>query len=205
VTTAGKKVFVVMRRLESGGLTYYLEVFDTEVYTDSTVVLEDTDQTVWGSSGELDRMKGQTVWVKLDGEVLGEETLPGTPNPTITTARAGDKLEVGYAVDLEVETVSPAMDVGTGMNTLRTRRIRQAILDLGPSRGFTVDGHRVEAKQFATYVEDVEGAQMVEGQIPVLMLGYSTRPTVLIEQREPYPFYLKGIEAELVYSGMENR
>jgi hypothetical protein len=137
-------MMIVKRQI--GGVTRrYLERFDPQAYTDSTIVGEVSGTaTLWSG---LDHLEGQTVAIRADGIPQPQQTVTGG---AVTLARPATTVEIGLPVAMRVKLLPPEVSGGSGVVKGSAVRVNKVLIDVLETIGLTINGDKVAFRQVGT-------------------------------------------------------
>jgi len=187
-------IYVVTKRTFDGTDKYFVEVFDSSVFTDCAF----TGGAASGASSLPH--EGAEVNVLADGNVLGDETVS---SGSVTFDRASTtSYEVGLPFDVEVTTQPVEKDIGTGTRLGFKKRIVEINAILNQTQHINLNGVLVPIRSFDTAgtldnpTTSYTGIKTLYG-----VRGYSKDATVSVTQNYPLKMTLLGLEYKVATSG----
>ena len=188
-TAAGNSVFVIVQRTVNGSTTRYVEMFDSSLHTDSAITgTSGPGATVWGG---LNHLKGMIVFAKGDGVFLGNYTVNGSGQ--ITLSRSSKTVEIGLAYTTTVLTLTPEAagivnsTLGQQLNAYKTKvkllSTYGCLINL-QQVAFSPYGSALPTSTPATFTGDKDAGN----------LGWASgKAQTLVQQVLPYPFHLLSV------------
>ena len=187
-------IYVVTKRTFDGTDKYFVEVFDSSVFTDCAF----TGGAASGASS-LPHEEAE-VNVLADGNVLGNETVT---SGSVTFDRASTtSYEVGLPFNVEVTTQPVEKDIGTGTRLGFKKRIVEINAILNQTQHINLNGVLVPIRSFDTAgtldnpTTSYTGIKTLYG-----VRGYSKDATVSVTQNYPLKMTLLGLEYKVSTSG----
>jgi hypothetical protein len=189
-------VYVVVKRTFNSVDKYYVEVFDTSVFTDCAF----TGSAASGASS-LPHI-GKALNVICDGSVLSDETVSG--GGAVTFDRASTtSYEIGLPFTVTVKTLPVEPRLAAGVRTGFVKRIIEVNALLYQTQHLKINGNLVPIRTLDTTnildndMPEFTGTKNVGG-----ILGYDQDAQITIGQDLPLKMTLLGLEYKLsVYGG----
>jgi hypothetical protein len=176
------KTMLVVRRVIDGVTVRYLEMLDSDTYTDSAIKgTAGTATAVWSG---LDHLEGETVRVRADDIPQPPLVVDGGE---ITLARPATTVEIGKAIGLRVKLLPPEVSGGAGVSKGAAVSVNKVFVEVLNTIGLTVNGEDIAFRQFG---EDVVGMPIepFTGIKEVSALGWSIGGGAIeITHDEPLP------------------
>lgn len=183
-------LYFVVKRTINGSTVYYLEKSNVDLYTDAAV-----QYTALGSATltGLSHLEGETVRVKGDGAVLGDETVA---SGSVTADRSITDGEAGLGFVPTIKTMPAVQDMGAGFNLDDEKRITNCVLDVYETLGLYVNGTYVPDRALGTGILDATPTPYT-GRKNVRLLGWSKTNQVTITQPDPLPMTIRALNLEI--------
>ena len=190
-------IYVITKRTIGGATKYYLEVFDDDRTTDSSIQYFSgataPDQGLPGSTtaGSLSHLEGETVKVIRDDIVDTDQTV-SSGNVTLGGIPAS-YAEVGldYTVTVKTQPFEPRLSSGTVQG--QRRRILEVSPILFRTQNLTLNGKEIALNSVpisgAGTVPTFTGTKKTQG-----FLGYSRDAQITISQNQPVFFTLLALD-----------
>ena len=181
-------VYAIVRREINGQSVRYVEVFDSNLYTDAAV-------TGTGSAGSatwsgLAHLEGQTVDVVADGAVMPQHTVS---SGQITLSRPAKSVEIGLHFESTIETLSPEVQTTEGTTQNAKKRTSEVTMRFLETTGAECNGQVIPFRRFGPKILN-QPAPLFTGDHYWGKLGWERgEDTLLIQQRQPLPFHLLAI------------
>lgn len=149
-------VYFLVKRNIANVDRYFVEQIDRNRTLDCSVLINQSPSTT--VSG-LSDFEGETVDVVADAAPIGKRTVE---SGAITLPIAAEKVEVGFAFDVEITPFPPAVDDKEGGTNLISERwsVSKLSLMLENTLGCKVNGKELVAPKFGTDVFDVVNSQV---------------------------------------------
>jgi hypothetical protein len=187
-------IYVVTKRTFDGTAKYFLEVLDSDTFTDCAFV--------GGAASSASSLphEGATLNVIADGNVLGDEVVS---SGSITFDRASaTSYEVGLPFTVEIKTMPVERDIGTGTRIAFKKRIVEVNAILDKTQHLKINNILVPIRAFDTAgtldnpTTEYTGIKTLHG-----IRGYSKTAQVTISQEYPLKLTLLGLEYKVVTHG----
>lgn len=175
---------------ERGG-TYYLDMADTTLNTDSAVTVSGfTGSAVTG----LTHLEGETVKVKVGGAVQTDKTVV---SGEITLDRAADNedVEVGLEFTPTLQTMPLNIQLQNGINAAQKKRILRCAIRLDNSNGVIVNDQRLADRTIGQ--DQFSPPEPQSGFKRIFLAGWSLDATVTITQDTPFPLTVTALDLEV--------
>lgn len=169
---------------------YFLEKKTPDVYTDASVIYTDGTATITG----LDHLEGQEVQILADGAVMTPKTVSGG---SITIERSFSQAVVGLGYNAEIETLPISPNMGGGSSVNRDKKILKTTLRLHETQELKVNDEVVSFRQYGQDQYDSTPLPF-SGLKEIRTLGYGKLKNITIKSDTPTPFWLLGIEIEVM-------
>lgn len=189
-------VYVVVKRTFNGTDKYYVEVFDTNRFTDCSFT--------GGAASTASSLPhiGKTLNVICDGSVLDDEVVSGGGSVTFNRAST-TSYEVGLPFTVEIKTLPVEPRLAAGVRTGFVKRIIEVNALLYETQHLKINGNLVPIRTLDTdnildnAMPSFTGTKKVGG-----ILGYDQDAQITITQDLPLKMTLLGIEYKLsLYGG----
>lgn len=189
-------VYVVVKRTFNSVDKYYVEVFDTDTFTDCNF----TGGAASGATG-LPHI-GKALEVICDGSVLSDETV--SAGGAVTFDRSSTtSYEVGLPFTVTIKTLPVEPRLAAGVRTGFVKRIIEVNALLYETQHLRINGNLVPIRAFDTIgtldsaIQPFTGTKKVGG-----ILGYDQDAQITITQDDPLKMTLLGLEYKLsLYGG----
>ena len=187
-------IYVVTKRTFDGTAKYFLEVLDSDTFTDCAFV--------GGAASSASSLphEGATLNVIADGNVLGNEVVS---SGSITFDRASTtSYEVGLPFTVEIKTMPVERDIGTGTRIAFKKRIVEVNAILNQTQHLKINNILVPIRAFDTAgtldnpTTEYTGIKTLYG-----IRGYTKTAQVTISQEYPLKLTLLGLEYKVVTHG----
>jgi len=187
-------IYVVTKRTFDGTAKYFLEVLDSDTFTDCAFV--------GGAASSASSLphEGATLNVIADGNVLGDEVVS---SGSITFDRASaTSYEVGLPFTVEIKTMPVERDIGTGTRIAFKKRIVEVNAILDKTQHLKINNILVPIRAFDTAgtldnpTTEYTGIKTLHG-----IRGYSKTAQVTISQEYPLKLTLLGLEYKVATHG----
>lgn len=189
-------IYVVSRRTFNGTNRYFIEVFDSNVFTDCAFT-GGVDQVISG----LPHI-GKSLNVIADGSVLSSETVNSSGEITMDRAST-TSYEVGLPFNVIIKTLPVEPRMQAGVRTGFKKRIIEVNALLYQTQHLYINGNLVPIRTFDTAsildndMPTFTGTKVVSG-----ILGYSQDAQITVTQDLPLKLTLLGMEYKIsVYGG----
>ena len=187
-------IYVVTKRTFNGTDKYFVELFDSEIFTDCAF-------TGGAASGATSLPhEGADLKIIADGNILADETVA---TGAVTFDRASTSTyEIGLPFDVEITTMPIDKDIGTGTRLAMKKRIVEVNAIVDSTQHLILNGDLVPVRAFDTVgtldnpTTQYTGIKSVYGK-----LGYSREAQVTVTQEYPLKLTLLGLEYKVSTSG----
>lgn len=176
-------MWFAVERTANSVTSHHLERFNEAFFLDSALQVAGASSSMSG----LDHLEGETVGVRVDGKVLGDEVVSGG---SVTYDEAAVTLaEVGLKWLPVVTTMPLEAELPDGTSVGRKKRLLRAWMRVKDTSNITVKGEQIPLTRFGE----------VPGSPPPLVtavleqgpfLGYDTDGQITIGQNAAHPFRL---------------
>ncbi|WP_308221401.1 hypothetical protein [Klebsiella quasipneumoniae] len=181
-------IYVLVRREVNGQTVRYVEVFDSNLNTDSAVTGSSSEgATTWTG---LSHLNGKTVDVVADGSVMPQATVT---DGQITLSRKAKKIEVGLHYETTIQTLTPEISTTEGTTQNARKRTSEVTLRFMETTGAECNGQVIPFRTFGPKILN-QPAPLFTGDHYFGKLGWERgEDTLIIQQRQPLPFHLLAI------------
>lgn len=181
-------VYAIVRREVNGQTVRYVEVFDSNLYTDAAVTGTASEGSATWSG--LSHLEGQTVDVVADGAVMPQYTVS---SGQITLSRKAKSVEIGLHFESTIETLSPEVSTTEGTTQNAKKRTSEVTMRFLETTGAECNGQVIPFRRFGPKILN-QPAPLFTGDHYWGKLGWERgEDTLLIQQRQPLPFHLLAI------------
>ena len=181
--------------------------YDTGAGTDKFVLMEfqstlnmDFSDNFTGTAGVFDVSShfenGAKVKVVDGTDYLGEFTV-ASGNVDVSAFEEITSAEIGYAFDVEAESLPIDAQLSSGPLTGEPRSLTKVIVDLFDTMSISVNDKKLIIRQVGDDLSQDRTA--VTGKKEFRLLGYSRDPSVKITQTAPLKMQVNGIIAEVSF------
>jgi len=181
--------------------------YDTGAGTNKFVLMEfqsnlnmDFSDNFTGSAGVFDvssHFENGAVVKVVDGtDYLGEFTV-ASGNVDVSAVEEITAAEIGYAFDVEAESLPIDAQLASGPLTGEPRSLTKVIVDLFDTMSISVNDKKLIIRQVGDDLSEDRTA--VTGKKEFRLLGYSRDPSVKITQTAPLKMQVNGIIAEVSF------
>lgn len=181
--------------------------YDTGAGTDKFVLMEfqstlnmDFSNNFTGTAGVFDVSShfenGAKVKVVDGTDYLGEFTV-ASGNVDVSAVEEITSAEIGYAFDVEAESLPIDAQLSSGPLTGEPRSLTKVIVDLFDTMSISVNDKKLIIRQVGDDLSQDRTA--VTGKKEFRLLGYSRDPSVKITQTAPLKMQVNGIIAEVSF------
>ncbi len=181
---------IVEREIE--GVNYrYVEYFDPEIYTDSTLTYPPDGGGLYPplqQVGGLDHLEGKTVTLKVDGNTHPDITVRGGE---VTLNDYYQNIEIGLKYIPRIKLQRFAMASEPGDLQGQKGRWVEVWLRLVKSAYPLVDGVRAAERSAVTPMNDAE--PVVTSDVKVYNIGFDRNKQLVIEQDLPMPMHITAV------------
>ena len=178
----------ITKRNIGGGDVYYVEVADNTLNTDSSVYSVVNSDTLTG----LDHLEGETVKVKADGAVQGDEVVVGGQ---ITIGREAVDIEAGLEYQPRIETMPFNTNLNNGPNAAQKKRIMRCAIQVFESNGVLVNDQQLSDKVMS--INQFDPPEPQTGFKRIYLSGWSLEAAVVISQSTPMPMTVLALDLEV--------
>ena len=181
--------------------------YDTGAGTDKFVLMEfqstlnmDFSDNFTGTAGVFDVSShfenGAKVKVVDGTDYLGEFTV-ASGNVDVSAVEEITSAEIGYAFDVEAESLPIDAQLSSGPLTGEPRSLTKVIVDLFDTMSISINDKKLIIRQVGDDLSQDRTA--VTGKKEFRLLGYSRDPSVKITQTAPLKMQVNGIIAEVSF------
>ncbi|MCK5640828.1 MAG: hypothetical protein KAJ19_08525, partial [Gammaproteobacteria bacterium] len=142
-------LYFTVQRDVNGTAENLLEIFNTEHYTDSSI-LQDLGAPSLVVTG-LDHLDGKECRVRADGSVQNNKT---PVNGQITLDSEAQVVEVGLDYDWQIQLMPLSLDYGAGQTSMHRKSIAKFRLQVYETLGLNVDGRDIPVRGFGLGPDD---------------------------------------------------
>lgn len=187
-------IYVVTKRTFDGTDKYFVELFDSTVFTDCAFT--------GGAVSSVSSLPHEDAELTIiaDGNVLASETVA---SGSITFDRAStSSYEVGLPFDVEISTMPVDKDIGTGTRLAMKKRIVEVNAIVDSTQHLSINGQLLPIRALDTVgtldapTQEYTGIKTLHGK-----LGYSREAKVTVTQEYPLKMTLLGLEYKVATSG----
>jgi hypothetical protein len=189
------QVYVIVKRTINATTKYYLERFDQDALLDSSLYATVGSST---SSVAVDHLPNTQIWVRGDGLVQAQRTVPASSpyDVSISPAVVTD-YEVGIDIPVEIRTMPQEPNLPTGSSLGVQKRVLQVDALVKDSQHMNVNGHLVSFQIIGTAVlnnpiTSFTGRKTIHG-----LLGYTDDGKITVTQSYPLKLNLIAMEYRL--------
>lgn len=203
VATDVDDVYVVVKRTLSSGAKYYVEVFDEDRTTDSSIqyysgaASPDVAIPTNTTAGSLSHLEGKTLDVVADDIVEADKTV-SSGNITLDSVPS-TYVEAGLPYSIEVITMPFEPRLPSGNVQGQRRRVLEATPFLYQSQNLAINGWEIPFRKLPVTLGS--GPVTFTGEKRIMpLLGYSRTSQLTITQTQPLFFTMLGIEYKVSVS-----
>ena len=187
-------IYVVTKRTFNGTDKYFIEVFDSNYFTDCAFS--------GGAASSVSSLphEGADLKIIADGNILSDETVASN---SVTFDRAStSSYEVGLPFNVEVTTMPVDKDIGTGTRLAMKKRIVEINAIVDSTQHLAINGVLLPIRALDTVgtldnpTREYTGIKTLHGK-----LGYSREAKVSVTQEYPLKLTLLGLEYKVATSG----
>jgi hypothetical protein len=188
-------VYVIVKRTINATTKYYLEQFDRDALLDSSLYATVGSAT---SSVAVDHLPNTQIWVRADGLVQAQRTVPATAPFTVSIdPAANEDYEVGIDISVEIKTMPQEPNLPTGSSLGVQKRILQVDALVKDSQHMNINGSLISFQTIGTAVfnnpiPEFTGRKTIHG-----LLGYSSEGQITVSQSYPLKLNLIAMEYRL--------
>jgi hypothetical protein len=189
------QVYVIVKRTINATTKYYLERFDQDALLDSSLYATVGSAT---SSAAVDHLPNTLVWVRADGLVQAQRTVPSSSPYTVSISPAADEdYEIGIDIPVEIRTMPQEPNLPTGSSLGVQKRVLQVDALVKDSQHMNINGHLVSFQIIGTAVlnnpiPSFTGRKTIHG-----LLGYTDEGKITVTQSYPLKLNLIAMEYRL--------
>lgn len=143
------RTMLLVRRTINGNTVRYLELLDSDTYTDCAI--KGTSGSPTATWSDLDHLEGQTVAIRADNIPRPPEVVGAGE---ITLARAASSVEIGLPLSMRVKLLPPEVSGGAGVVKGSEVRVNKVLVEVLNTIGLTINGDKVAFRQFGNGVLD---------------------------------------------------
>jgi hypothetical protein len=173
--------FLVKRTIDTVD-KYYLETVVEDNFLDSYVT------TVSGTTATgLDHLDSKPIYVATDDyRVIKGLTVPTSAAYTVTLPYSVTAGIAGLPYTAKIYTMPTVQDHGAGFDLSNELRITRCTLEVYETMQLTVNGNKA-----------VNKSTPQTGRFSTTLMGWSKKPNIKIEQPDPFPMTILGINLEV--------
>ena len=189
------QVYVIVKRTINATTKYYLERFDRDALLDSSLYATVGSAT---SSVAVNHLPNTQIWVRADGLVQAQRTVPASSPYTVSIDPAADEdYEVGIDIAVEVKTMPQEPNLPTGSSLGVQKRIMQVDALVKDSQHMNINGYLIAFQIIGTPVlnnpiTEFTGRKTIHG-----LLGYTDEGQITVSQSYPLKLNLIAMEYRL--------
>ena len=189
------QVYVIVKRTINATTKYYLERFDRDALLDSSLYATVGSAT---SSVAVNHLPNTQIWVRADGLVQAQRTVPASSPYTVSIDPAADEdYEVGIDIAVEVKTMPQEPNLPTGSSLGVQKRIMQVDALVKDSQHMSVNGYLISFQIIGTAVfnnpiPEFTGRKTIHG-----LLGYTDEGQITVSQSYHLKLNLIAMEYRL--------
>lgn len=143
------RTMMLVRRTIDGNTVRYLELLDSDTYTDCAIKGTSGSPTAtWTGLGHLE---GQTVSIRADGIPQPQKIVQ---SGQIVLALTASSVEIGLPLSMRVKMLPPEVSGGAGVVKGSEVRVHKVLVDVLDTIGLTVNGQQVAFRQLGDGVLD---------------------------------------------------
>lgn len=181
-------IYTVVKRNDNGTDKYYIEVFESDLLTDSAVT---GTNNVSLNASHLD---GRTVNVISDGYVELDQTADSAvtfTNPPTTYC------EVGLPIEVIIKTMPIDIKIQTGTRIGFKKRIVEVNALLLNTQNIVINGNLVPIRKLGVGALDAEVPEFTGTKTLHGILGYNNEGQITVTQSAPLKLTLLGLEYKI--------
>jgi hypothetical protein len=187
-------IYCIVKRTVNSATKYYLEVFDDDFTTDSSV------QKISSFSGTsynlVSHLQGKTVKVIRDDIVESDVTNVNSSGTITTSAQPSSYIETGLDFTVQVITNPVEPRLPDGVSISQKKRILEATPLLFRTQNLTINGFEVPLQTLpysgGGAVPTITGMKKMHG-----LTGYDTNAQLTISQSKPVFFTVLSVDFKL--------
>ena len=187
-------VYAIIKRTVNSSTKYYLEVFDDDFTTDSSV--QKTSSFSGTSYNLVPHLQAKTVKVVRDDIVESDVANVNSSGTITTSAQPSSYIETGLDFTVTVKTNPVEPNLPSGRIVTQKKRILEVSPILFRSQNLTINGFEVPLFTLPASgggtVPTVTGAKKMHG-----FVGYSTDAQITISQSKPVFFTVLSMDFKL--------
>jgi hypothetical protein len=187
-------IYVITKRTFDGTDKYFIELFDTNVFTDCAFT--------GGVASSLSSLphEGAALNIIADGNILADETVS---SGAITFDRASaTSYEVGLPFSVEIKTMPIERDVGTGTRIAFKKRVVEVNAILNNTQHIIINGNLIPIRAFDTVgTLDNPTTQFTGIKSLYGIRGYAKTAQITVSQEYPLRMTLLGLEYKVATHG----
>ena len=187
-------IYAIIKRTVNSSTKYYLEVFDDDFTTDSSV--QKTSSFSGTSYNLVPHLQAKTVKVVRDDIVESDVANVNSSGTITTSAQPSSYIETGLDFTVTVKTNPVEPNLPSGRIVTQKKRILEVSPILFRSQNLTINGFEVPLFTLPASgggtVPTVTGAKKMHG-----FVGYSTDAQITISQSKPVFFTVLSMDFKL--------
>ena len=187
-------IYVVVKRTVNSATKYYLEVFDDDFTTDSSV--QKTSSFSGTSYNLVPHLQAKTVKVVRDDIVESDVSNVNSSGTITTSAQPSSYIETGLDFTVTVKTNPVEPNLPSGRVVTQKKRILEVSPVMYRTQNLTVNGYEVPLTTLpysgGGTVPTITGIKKMHG-----LVGYSTDAQVTISQSKPVFFTVLSMDFKL--------
>ena len=188
------EIYVVVKRTINSATKYYLEVFDDDFTTDSSV--QKTSSFSGTSYNLVPHLQAKTVKVVRDDIVESDVSNVNSSGTITTSAQPSSYIETGLDFTVTVKTNPVEPNLPSGRVVTQKKRILEVSPVMYRTQNLTVNGYEVPLATLpysgGGTVPTITGIKKMHG-----LVGYSTDAQVTISQSKPVFFTVLSMDFKL--------
>ena len=187
-------IYVIVKRTINSATKYYLEVFDDDFTTDSSV--QKTSSFSGTSYDLVSHLQAKTVKVVRDDIVETDVSNVNSSGTITTSAQPSSYIETGLDFTVEVITNPVEPRLPDGVSISQKKRILEATPLLYRTQNLTINGFEVPLQTLpysgGGAVPTITGMKKIQG-----LTGYDTNAQLTISQSKPVFFTVLSVDFKL--------
>ncbi len=187
-------IYCIVKRTVNSATKYYLEVFDDDFTTDSSV--QKTSSFSGTSYNLISHLQGKTAKVIRDDIVESDESNVSSSGTITTSAQPSSYIETGLDFTVEVITNPVEPRLPDGVSISQKKRILEATPLLFRTQNLTINGFEVPLQTLpysgGGAVPTITGMKKMHG-----LTGYDTNAQLTISQSKPVFFTVLSVDFKL--------
>mgnify|MGYP003146208954 CR=1 FL=1 len=194
------QLYMINKRTLGGVESNFIERWSFDFLMDNSIAIANNNNTTVSGLGHLE---GHTVQITADGNVLPERAVSGG-SITLTASEvsiADRDLQIGINFTVSLKTMPVNTNIGSGMNSMRIKKITRINARVHNTFGVVIDGNPVAVRSFGdASVSPLDDAILAETGIIEDNSGgngWSRFVAPVITVPDPTPFHIQSIEYEV--------